>query len=276
MIEKDTLTLICENLSLAKKFSSSLNTEFMGKNLLAFPQVNSTNNLALLLIESSLPPPGTVIIADYQTSGRGQKGNRWYAPYGCCLLFSIILFSPFNLRPITPLLSIITGLSLVETLKIHKITSNIKWPNDIYYKGKKTGGILIESKSRADFYQKLVVGIGINIKPIMWEEKELSHKATTLGLIEKNVREEVLKNFLYVFERNYKLFLQKNFATFKEQWKKSSLTFNKEVEILLPGSSIKGIEKGLNNKLHLVVEEKLTGKNHHINNGKLIYPFDNK
>lgn len=105
----------------------------------------------------------TVVTTDYQTAGRGQKGNSWEAERGANLLFSILL-SP---RGVTAsqqfILSQAISLAIAETLLEYYPDFQIKWPNDIYWQEKKMGGILIENELRGKNIERCVVGIGLNI-----------------------------------------------------------------------------------------------------------------
>jgi BirA family biotin operon repressor/biotin-[acetyl-CoA-carboxylase] ligase len=125
---------------------------------------DSTNMVAKKLLSNSEPIDGTVIIADYQTSGKGQIGNTWQSnPYEN-LTFSIIL-KPHFLRPDQQfLLSKMISLACVDALNsITKKKFTIKWPNDIYFKKQKIAGILIENTLTSNKIWNTVVGIGLNV-----------------------------------------------------------------------------------------------------------------
>jgi len=96
-----------------------------------------------------------LIIADYQTAGRGRRGAIWTAPPGSSLLFSCVL--PLA-QPLPPhQLAILTGVGLANGLQGAGMPVKIKWPNDLMYEDRKIGGILVETVGAV-----LVVGCGIN------------------------------------------------------------------------------------------------------------------
>lgn len=110
----------------------------------------------------------TVIAADYQTSGRGQRGNKWLSASGENLTCSIILKPGQEGTPAIQakdqfIISKITTLSIIKLLQNSGIDAKIKWPNDIYHKNKKICGILIENAINNNTISHSIIGIGLNI-----------------------------------------------------------------------------------------------------------------
>ena len=125
-----------------------------------FDELDSTNDYL-----RSLNPiaPVTVVSADFQTKGRGQVGNVWHSDKGQNLLFSILLM-PENLKATDAfVLSQAMALSIKKTLDEHLDDISVKWPNDIYWKDKKIGGILIENELEGKYIVQTIIGIGLNI-----------------------------------------------------------------------------------------------------------------
>ena len=108
-------------------------------------------------------PEGTVVITDYQTAGRGQKGNSWESERGKNLTFSILLH-PNHIPPGKQfILSQLISIAIVGVLKKYNRHFTIKWPNDIYWKEKKIAGMLIEVDLTGSSLSNAIIGIGINI-----------------------------------------------------------------------------------------------------------------
>lgn len=108
-------------------------------------------------------PEGTVVITDYQTAGRGQKGNSWESERGKNLTFSILLH-PNHIPPGKQfILSQLISIAIVGVLKEYDRHFTIKWPNDIYWKEKKIAGMLIEVDLTGSSLSNAIIGIGINI-----------------------------------------------------------------------------------------------------------------
>lgn len=105
----------------------------------------------------------SVWIAEYQTAGRGQRGNSWESTKGLNLTFSILLKSDNILAVNQFIISQMTALSIVDYLFSKGIEAKIKWPNDIYVEERKICGILIENIISGDKLSGSIVGIGLNM-----------------------------------------------------------------------------------------------------------------
>ncbi|WP_028981526.1 biotin--[acetyl-CoA-carboxylase] ligase [Sporocytophaga myxococcoides] len=183
-------------------YNITANTLFIGKPLIYLPSCHSTNDIAAEMVQSPNITEGTTIIANFQTAGKGQRGNSWESQEGKNLMFSIIL-KPSFLSPTEQFqLNITISLSVSEFLTTYlgkKI--KVKWPNDIFFEDKKICGILIQNFIKSSKIETSVVGIGININQIEFSEG----KATSLArALEKEFDRNILLNeFLVILERNY-------------------------------------------------------------------------
>lgn len=124
-----------------------------GWSIVWLPEVDSTNDY----LRRGSHPPGTVVVAERQTSGRGRRDNRWHSVEGESLTFSVLI------RPEVPIalwsrLSLAAGLAASECLETMGYEVGIKWPNDLWILGRKVAGILVESSDAG-----AVVGIGMNL-----------------------------------------------------------------------------------------------------------------
>jgi BirA family transcriptional regulator, biotin operon repressor / biotin---[acetyl-CoA-carboxylase] ligase len=141
-----------------------MNTLFTGQNIVRLSKIDSTNAFAGRLLNETSVPEGTVIIAEEQTHGRGQRGTNWQSEPGKNLTFSLILKPSFLRADKQFVLNKAISLAVADFIKLVGITEvKIKWPNDILIKGKKVAGILIENQIRNAFISGSIVGIGINI-----------------------------------------------------------------------------------------------------------------
>ncbi|MBO0728840.1 MAG: biotin--[acetyl-CoA-carboxylase] ligase [Acidimicrobiaceae bacterium] len=103
--------------------------------------------------------PGLVVVADFQSAGRGRLGRTWEAPRGSALLMSILLDVADLAPPRRHLVTAAVGLSARDACAaVGGFTPDLKWPNDLLVGDRKLAGILAES-SGAD----VVVGIGLNL-----------------------------------------------------------------------------------------------------------------
>ena len=131
--------------------------------LIHISETNSTNNYLQSLCSKQKVEELTVVVADFQTSGRGQRGNSWESDSGKNLLFSIVIFPEFLEARRQFLISQIISLAIKEELDTYTTDISIKWPNDIYWKEKKICGMLIENDLMGRNISQSIAGIGINI-----------------------------------------------------------------------------------------------------------------
>lgn len=126
-------------------------------------EIDSTLHYLRELCSRQCVPELTTVVADFQTSGRGQRGNSWESEKEKNLLFSFVLYPTFLEARNQFLLSQIASLSVKETLDTYAEDISIKWPNDIYWKEKKICGMLIENNLTGLHITQSIAGIGINI-----------------------------------------------------------------------------------------------------------------
>jgi len=135
----------------------------IGSDLIFYNELPSTNNEAVRLLRSGDPEEGTVILAGFQSAGKGQGGNGWQSERGKNLLFSIILY-PQSVSPGDQfLISMTISLGICDFLDRYCTGASIKWPNDVYHGNKKIAGILIENSIIGPDIESSVAGIGFNI-----------------------------------------------------------------------------------------------------------------
>ena len=126
-------------------------------------EIDSTNKAIQRIAAVEELLSGSIVMADFQTAGRGQKGFSWESEAGKNLIFSI-LFHPVNVPANRPfVISEMASLSVKYTLDQYLTDITVKWPNDIYYKDLKITGILIENVIIARKIAQSVIGIGINV-----------------------------------------------------------------------------------------------------------------
>ncbi|MDE5678640.1 MAG: biotin--[acetyl-CoA-carboxylase] ligase [Phocaeicola sp.] len=127
------------------------------------PETDSTNNYLIHWSDQEDIDEFTVVQADFQTAGKGQRGNSWESEKGKNLLFSFVLYPTFLEARKQFILSQLISLAVKETLEQWTDYVSIKWPNDIYWKDKKIGGMLIENDLNGMHIGRTIAGIGLNI-----------------------------------------------------------------------------------------------------------------
>jgi BirA family transcriptional regulator, biotin operon repressor / biotin---[acetyl-CoA-carboxylase] ligase len=135
----------------------------IGQKLIHLESVDSTNNYTANLLKAGGLSSGTVILADEQFAGKGQRGAEWLAEAGKNLTFSIYV-EEVNLSVENQFdLSKMVALSLTTLLKKIGISAQIKWPNDIWVNGRKISGVLIENTISQSRGISSIIGIGLNV-----------------------------------------------------------------------------------------------------------------
>lgn len=125
------------------------------------PETESTNKYAREGV--AWQGVATLITADYQTSGRGQRGNAWESEAGKNLLFTLALPTHSIKASEQFALCELISVAICEELTQYTADIRIKWPNDIYYKDKKLCGILIEHDLEGAHLSRSLIGIGLNV-----------------------------------------------------------------------------------------------------------------
>ncbi len=134
-------------------------------------QIDSTNAY-LQRLQSECDIRNWVVSADMQTAGKGMGSNSWESEVGKNLTFSLALDVSFLPAEKQFLLSEAVPLGIVEVLDkllpVEKLS--IKWPNDIYYGNRKLAGILINSTIKANMMDISIIGIGLNVNQMQFQD----------------------------------------------------------------------------------------------------------
>ena len=177
-----------------------LNSTMEKTRIIHVEETHSTNSLLREWLEQEPLPTGSVIVADFQTAGRGQVGNVWESERGKNLTFSLVLYPqalPVNQQF---LISQIAALSVKETLDAYTEGISIKWPNDIYWQDKKICGMLIENDLSGHNLLRSIIGIGINLNQTIFRG-DAPNPVSLWQIVKQEVdREGVLRQFLSRFE----------------------------------------------------------------------------
>ncbi len=222
-----------------EKVEQELKTARMGFQFYGLEKVDSTNKFALELAKNGAPQ-GTVVIADYQTKGRGRLSRKWLSLPGEDLLFSIILkphIKASSGQKMTLAAATIVHQALTEycsNMKHDEINFDVKWPNDILANGKKICGILAESILRDKYFETLVLGFGINLnmKPENLENT-LGGDFSSLSALKSQPidRTEFLIRFLQLFDREYLQMENNYFRHVVQKWKSVSGQLGRKIII---------------------------------------------
>jgi len=171
----------------------------IGNKIIHLDSVDSTSNYIANLMKLNEVENGTVILADDQFGGRGQRGSEWVVKPGENLTFSFLL-SDVNLSVNHQFfLTELVSLSLVDLLRKYGLKAEVKWPNDIYLNGVKIAGVLIENQLSHSTIKNTIIGIGLNVNQSSFD----GFNATSIQLETGQFRNvnDVLFGFIESFNR---------------------------------------------------------------------------
>jgi BirA family biotin operon repressor/biotin-[acetyl-CoA-carboxylase] ligase len=228
---------------------------FHNRAIIRLESVDSTNNYAANLVRLSLPPEGTVITAQEQTAGKGQRGSSWESALGENLLCSIILYP--NFLNSNNHFYLIKAVALALRDLAEEQTEQevyIKWPNDIMVNNKKIAGILMEAVWSDQKIQSAVVGIGFNVNQTQFEY----NKATSIKLCTKRNAdvEQCLEAYLVILEKYLLKLMSGQYSEISRLYRESLYRLGQVCNFLYQGKSINAMITGVdeNGQLRLYTE----------------------
>lgn len=237
--------------------NNTFSTLFVGQNLIKLKDVDSTNNYLKELLSKSEPlAEGTVIMADNQYAGRGQQQNVWHAQPGKNIMLSLYLkpsFLPLNKQ---------FYLNMAVSLAIHEAVFyfvgeglTIKWPNDVYYKHQKMGGVLIENMLTGEKIKSSIIGIGLNINQTQFGEM-LNDKATsTAKILQKELSLVDVAAKLFGFLEKYYLILKsEKFDNLQHEYQQLLYKFGQKSTFKQNGEIFEGLITGVKENGQLLVK----------------------
>ncbi len=232
----------------------ALNTEYIGKEILFFKEIDSTNDEIKRRADKG-GKEGLLAVADVQSKGKGRRGRSWDNPGGVNVAMSILLRPSFSPNT-APMLTLLMALACAEGIRQETgLEALIKWPNDIVISGKKCVGILTEMTAEPDYIKEVIIGTGINVNNTGFVE-EISKTATSLFLESgsKQSRTKVTAGILNVFEELYDRFkVNGNLEEFVERYNRICVNVGKRVCVMDPKGTYEADASGINDAGELMV-----------------------
>ena len=207
----------------------------IGRPFIELQSIDSPNKYAMGIVHGDQlsdgqdePQHGTAVFSHEQTAGKGQRGKKWQSEKDANISLSILL-NPYPMRISEQFkLSVCIAVSVSEFFSKYACDeTKVKWPNDLYWRDRKAGGVLIENvvsgQSAIDSQQSTaagqqlavwkwaIVGIGININQIFFPE-DLQNPVSLKQITGKTFKPvELAKELCLVVEKNYQLLMNRNF-----------------------------------------------------------------
>ncbi|MBE7516934.1 MAG: biotin--[acetyl-CoA-carboxylase] ligase [Chloracidobacterium sp.] len=213
-------------------------------NVIRFDSLPSTNTEAAEQAGRGAAE-GTCIIAAEQTAGRGRLGRRWAGSKGTGLYLSIVLRPAIEPRSL-PLMTLMAGLAVHDTMHEIGLRPDIKWVNDVLIGERKISGILAET-IETPLGRAVIVGIGINIRS-EGLPPEIAAIATSLSDQGVRINAETIERILLrrLTDRYTRLLAEGGCGETIAEWaERSSYFAGKAIRATLGTSTIEGITDGL-------------------------------
>ena len=216
--------------------------------------IDSTNTFLRQLSSNKRVEDYTVVVAESQLKGRGQMGTSWTSKSGKNLMASVFVDVSFLAIDYSFWISMVTSLAISKALKDFQIRNvKVKWPNDILADQKKISGILIENVIKNNALQASIIGFGLNINQVYFDNLPL---ATSMQLVsgEHFSIDSILKSVIDHLKYYMNLLKEGQFKELKKGYetelfrKEKPSTFRKA-----EGTLFSGFIKGVSNSGHLQV-----------------------
>jgi BirA family biotin operon repressor/biotin-[acetyl-CoA-carboxylase] ligase len=215
------------------------------------PSIDSTN---AYLLNSTQQAGFNLCLAEYQTAGRGRQGKQWISPYASGLCLSVKYRYPHLKQALTGL-NLALAISTVKALwKLGATSTRIKWPNDIWWEGRKLAGLLLETRGMST-HQDVVMGIGMNLNlpaDMPAVDQPLADLKTILGReISRNlVAAQIINHWVETF-LNYP---QTGLEAYADDWQAFDLLRGQVVQIHTATEIVTGTAVGIDAAGALLVQ----------------------
>ncbi len=229
------------------------NTLFVGQQLFYLPVCESTNSEAQQLLIKNEATEGCTVVTAQQTKGRGQRGNNWEAEPGKNITLSVIL-SPVFL-PVRQQFYLNMAVSLAVLDLLHEqglADAQVKWPNDLYIRDKKLGGILIENTINSHSLQHSIIGIGLNINQLSFGVDTATSVAALTG---QTADLQTLTNrLLELLEKRYLELRSVKHAKLKYEYLRVLYRYQEQHTFIIDGKQTEGSIVGVDEDGRLGVD----------------------
>lgn len=219
-----------------------------------YESVSSTNLIAKEKAQQGVNE-GYIVIADYQTQGRGRLGRSFFSPSDTGIYFSIVLKPEIKIENAL-LITTCTAVAVAYAIEsVCNKKADIKWVNDIFINEKKVSGILAESAVNPtnNLPEYIILGIGINVyNPDDGFPSEISDTAGyLLDNRKKDIKNKLIAKVLENFWYYYKNLDKKEFLN---EYKKRNLAIGKNITIISPNHKKDARCIGMDDNFRLMVE----------------------
>lgn len=240
--------------------------------LIKLNATDSTNNYLKQLILERTMDDFSVVVANHQTNGRGQRGSSWLSEKDKNLTFSVLKRNISIVANQQFLLNILVSLSIVKTLEEFNIPKlAIKWPNDILSDHHKISGILIENLIKNKQIEYAIIGIGLNVNQVKFEG--LSKVSSLKNIMPLPVdKDELLTKIIDKLKMYFKLYSENGSEFLNSEYESYLFRKDKPSTFISHDNNLfTGIIRGVSTSGKLCVQMEDFNKEFDLKELKLIY-----
>jgi len=243
-----------------EEFDIKLETDLIGRNFIYLDETESTNRF-VLDNKNKVTQDGSVVMAEFQTAGRGRVDRKWVSSKDQNLTFTILLDLKEREIKNPQLLNFVASLVVARSIEnLHMLKTNLKWPNDVLIGQRKVAGILCESVSNGSKISKVAVGIGINVNQANFASGYLIEPTSVRMEVKQVVSRErllaeILNNFEYTFAR-----LESESKQIVSEWKQFCKMLGDKVTVKAGEKEYIGLFSDVTDEGHMILFDHLEDK----------------
>ena len=192
---------------------------------------------------------GSVVFAERQTAGRGRRGKEWLSPFGASIYMSVLWDFEQGVQALQGL-SLGVGVAVRRALlELGLADVSLKWPNDIYVKGKKLGGILLEMVGDPEGHCSVVIGIGINVSMPIAIGQNIDQPWTDLdsellSAVSRNKLAARLIDEIFTLLADFETV---GFSAYRDEWESADAFSGLQCAMITPRETVLGVLSGVDN-----------------------------
>ena len=199
---------------------------------------------------------GCLYLAEQQTAGRGRRGRGWASPFASNLYFSLTWQFSHGAAALEGL-SLAVGVALIRGLKRLGISDvEVKWPNDLLWRGRKLAGVLLEMSGDAAGECFVVIGVGINVKMPEAAAEVIDQPWVDLQQVlgEAPSRNRLLAELMNELVPVLEQFSEEGFVSFQKEWQAANAHHNQVISLNLGNRQQLGVCRGVDQSGALLLE----------------------
>jgi BirA family biotin operon repressor/biotin-[acetyl-CoA-carboxylase] ligase len=228
----------------------------IGSPFIILPEVDSTNRYARKQIDTKMAEHGAAYFAHHQLEGKGRMGKKWNSEAGKNMLLSIVVNTSSHQNSSLAQLNQWVSVACYDFFcRYAGEETRIKWPNDVYWRDRKAGGILIENTWRGEKWNWAIIGIGLNINQSHFEDgigQPVSLQQIT-GKVHQPV--ELAKELCSCLETRYQQWANQQAPEILEAYNQHLYKKNQWVTFAINGKKLTGMPIAVNMAGELTIKD---------------------